>query len=350
MNRFSVTVPGKLVLLGEYAVLEGSPALVVAVDRRCRLTVTQLESDSILFEAVNLDIPSVEFVVGKNGVIEFISETDSKTKQPYRHAIASMETAAQFHSEKLSGLRISIDTSEFYLSGSGQKLGLGSSAAVTVGCLIGLLHTANSDMSTDDLLSLALSTHRLAQNGRGSGVDIAASVTSGMLQYQIEKNTNSYKILKLGLPYELQIIPVWTGISTSTSSFIQKMHYARNNNPDSYQVIIESLRNLTTLGIDNLTGGRLQYFLEIIDEYTNVLDQLGKLADADIVSAVHRKIRDIVRKAGGSYKPSGAGGGDIGIAFTDSLRVRERIIASLRSNGFQVLDLTISEKGIIIED
>ncbi len=33
--------PGKLVLLGEYAVLEGAPGLVVAVDRRARVVLEQ---------------------------------------------------------------------------------------------------------------------------------------------------------------------------------------------------------------------------------------------------------------------------------------------------------------------
>ena len=33
----TATAPGKLVLLGEYAVLEGAPALVMAIDRRAEV-------------------------------------------------------------------------------------------------------------------------------------------------------------------------------------------------------------------------------------------------------------------------------------------------------------------------
>ena len=35
--KVRATAPGKLVVLGEYAVLAGAPALVLAVDRRCRV-------------------------------------------------------------------------------------------------------------------------------------------------------------------------------------------------------------------------------------------------------------------------------------------------------------------------
>ena len=36
MFRAVASAPGKLVILGEYAVLANAPALVMAVDRRCR--------------------------------------------------------------------------------------------------------------------------------------------------------------------------------------------------------------------------------------------------------------------------------------------------------------------------
>ena len=35
--RVRATAPGKLVVLGEYAVLTGAPALVLAVDRQCQV-------------------------------------------------------------------------------------------------------------------------------------------------------------------------------------------------------------------------------------------------------------------------------------------------------------------------
>ena len=53
---FVATAPAKLVFLGEYAVLEGAPALVAAVDRSVRVTVAPAEEDRWSFTS---DLPSL---------------------------------------------------------------------------------------------------------------------------------------------------------------------------------------------------------------------------------------------------------------------------------------------------
>ena len=49
VNTIATTVvasaPGKAVLCGEYAVLDGAPAVCMALDRRARVTVTPFEGD-----------------------------------------------------------------------------------------------------------------------------------------------------------------------------------------------------------------------------------------------------------------------------------------------------------------
>ena len=49
--RVTASAPGKLVLLGEYAVLEGASALVLAVNRRARVTLTRI--DEVAWEIVS---------------------------------------------------------------------------------------------------------------------------------------------------------------------------------------------------------------------------------------------------------------------------------------------------------
>jgi len=350
MNSWNISVPGKIILLGEYAVLEGSPALSAAINRYCRISADFSPSDTFTFQAVNLNIPPLECKITDNGEIEYPGDISPDLFKQYRHVLAAFEHANQLTAGDIPPLHLSIDTSEFYLKESGQKLGLGSSAAVTVGCLATLLHGARVDLTLTDFLNLALKAHQTAQSGRGSGVDIATSQSGGVIQYQLKGDRTTGKIDSLAIPPDLHIIPIWTGFSASTSAFVEKIHQAKNENPEAYQTIIKSLRQLTSLGIDNLTGGRIEYFLEITDEYCNVMDQLGNLSGVDVISDIHREIGVTVRNAGGAYKPSGAGGGDLGLAFTGSDVVRKRILASLESSEFQVLDLMITKKGVIIED
>ena len=43
--NIEVSAPGKLVLIGEYGVLYGAPALVMAVDRRARVVLEAVRGD-----------------------------------------------------------------------------------------------------------------------------------------------------------------------------------------------------------------------------------------------------------------------------------------------------------------
>ena len=90
--------PGKLLLLGEYAVLEGAPALVVAVDRLARVRVASAERFEISAPQVGID--GLEFAPGEgNGL------------PPVVAAVIEAISAE----EQLEPLRITIDTAAFFI-------------------------------------------------------------------------------------------------------------------------------------------------------------------------------------------------------------------------------------------
>jgi phosphomevalonate kinase len=126
----TVTAPGKLVVLGEYAVLEGAPALVAAVDRGVRCEV--LEGDG-------LQTPGDDRFVR--------AALNGAPRRLYRFADWNPVTLPD-------------------------KPGFGGSAAATVAaCLAGF--------GPDGLLDRALRVHHAVQ-GSGSGIDVWASVHGGL--------------------------------------------------------------------------------------------------------------------------------------------------------------------------
>src|SRR5215213_4826993 len=133
--------PGKVVISGAYAVLEGAPAIVAAIDRY---------------------------------VLADAERAPEKTTAEVREALKRRGPSPHPWFDA-SALR----------SGGAQdrKLGLGSSAAILVSCLASLELGNDSDLD-DAALSArvfgpALAAHRAAQGG-GSGVDVAASAFGGI--------------------------------------------------------------------------------------------------------------------------------------------------------------------------
>lgn len=78
-----------------------------------------------------------------------------------------------------------VDTSHFFNERTGEKMGLGSSAAATVLLTAAVLHLAGVDPVNNRtaLVGVAVQAHRRAQNGRGSGYDVVCSTLGGAIRF-----------------------------------------------------------------------------------------------------------------------------------------------------------------------
>jgi phosphomevalonate kinase len=155
-----LTVPGNILLLGEYAVLEeGGLGLSMAVDPRVQMETSP--ADSLVVDAV-WPGASASSTAGQSPLIS-----------------AAVDTVSG-HLGRCPPVHARIDSSAFF-SPDGRKNGLGSSAAVSVALVCGLLASAGDEASSRGAVAraLALQAHRRAQGGRGSGYDVVTSFHGG---------------------------------------------------------------------------------------------------------------------------------------------------------------------------
>ena len=76
-----VQVPGKMILLGEYAVLEGARALVMAVNRYVKVSVKRRAATEDFQLLSNLSQSPFHFVIDKSGkILSHPAETGSGKK------------------------------------------------------------------------------------------------------------------------------------------------------------------------------------------------------------------------------------------------------------------------------
>lgn len=339
------TTPGKLILLGEYAVLEGAPALVKAVNLFANITIKESQDNLFYISAPNLNLKDIKFNLKSNQALIFEEKLNDIQKQQLKLFTKEFEYIYKHLHSKSNTLipcNISIDTSDFYFEKSNQKLGLGSSAALTVGLIKSLLKFNNIHLiNSDELFQLALQAHFEAQEKTGSGIDIAASTFGSSGIYKKTEAEFSYEYINL--PEDLCIIPIWTGSSTSTPQFVSKTKQLKNTNPEKYNRIIKDLSELSIQGCNSLLKDDSKCFLNVIDKFYKSLDELGKNAGIPIISESHKIISEIVKQCNGFYKPSGAGGSDIGIAFTNDLKVKENIIKKINQSQFKYIKLEVAE-------
>ena len=70
-TKISTKAPGKMILLGEYAVLEGAPALVTAVNRFAYVTISENNQAEYILKAPSIGINEEPFVISKSGSVRF---------------------------------------------------------------------------------------------------------------------------------------------------------------------------------------------------------------------------------------------------------------------------------------
>jgi phosphomevalonate kinase len=306
------TAPGKLILTGEYAVLDGAPALVTAVDRRAVATRDNVRGSSPFLLAVAQEIAN-------------------------RRGIA--DPAAQ------AALEIAVDSSAFY-DGHGTKLGLGSSAAVTVAATACAL-SANGPIDRAEVLAIASAAHGNAQGlrgTRGSGADIAAAVHGGTIAFTIEGTCK-----KLPWPASVALVPFFTGAAADTVTLVAQIAAAREARRTEVDAALIAIGDASRAACGALSAPRELAGAALVAALSLAaigIDRLAVVTGVDLVPTCVTTARSALTRLGGTAKTTGAGGGDVGVAVvpvaTDVTEVGRILIES----GCRLLRISVDETGV----
>lgn len=308
----AASAPGKVFLWGEYAVLEGAPAAVLAVDRYARCALDK--NSAWRFSAGGFAAPAAVF-----DRLPDRAPVEPAAVLPWHALQATAKTG-------LTPLSVTMDTGAFFESGV--KLGLGSSAALCVAlqAAIATLTGENPDYAQ------ALTAHRHAQGGRGSGADVAASFFGGCLRFQ----DGSARPCPDALVHRCF---VWVGQEAGTRPKIELFaQYAKRGDRTVLRALADCSENL----FDQPTTARLH-------AYNRALKALDNAAHLGVYSAPHLAVERIADRAGMIYKPCGAGGGDVGMAVAETPEALPRFAAAAQAAGFTVLNLEMARHGVHLD-
>lgn len=338
--RITASAPGKLVLLGEYAVLEGAPALVLAVDRRARVSVTTVADE---------DWEIVSPTLGISARLRVGPDTISWAGAPQAELgwVATL-LARLPYAARLPACRIELDSEKFYTGQASApiKLGLGSSAALTV-ALLGALQACAGEPPPS--LEACIASHRAAQGGRGSGIDIAAALAGGLSRFQLDAGTGTAACTPLELPDGLHWCCAFSGHQASTSAMLARMAAWRERVPDGYTRHMHELVTIASRGVDAVARNDAAAFLSVLQAFAQALAALGEASEVDIASPAHRALAALAVDCGAVYKSCGAGGGDVGITFAvEDVRVRAFAERATRA-GFSVMAMGADPQGLHVE-
>jgi phosphomevalonate kinase len=294
--------------IGEYAVLFGGPAVVAAVNRYAFAYAEASKETSEL--KLSSSMSKNEVCVDASRGIE-----DSRPEWALLRAVFETLRAAFSDWTPPSG---SIHFDSSHLSAE-EKLGLGSSGAVAVLAvkLLGGGHIQNREQ----LQTLAFDAHRRFQGGIGSGGDIIASTWGGLQMIRGDKRR------AVGVPENLHVGALYSGTDALTGDLVRKVKQARLED-SQVEAILREMGECAANGVRALDEERIERWLTCIERFHGLERELTRASGAPIVSDAVQACVDLAKEAGCVAKASGAGGGDVIVAFSNNesglQRLRER--------------------------
>ena len=320
----SASAPGKLVLCGEYAVLDGAPAICMAVDRRAVVTITATGADhhAVSAPGVSAECGSFRYV---DGELEWLSK-----RSDFLLVDSVWRTAKP---ADLRGTAMLLDTGGFVDADSGIKLGIGSSAALAVALAAALVEFAQIDA---DARSIAFAAHGQFQGGYGNGIDIACSSAGGLIDYR----TGAVNSPRLSWPGGLLHAVLWSGVAADTGKKLE--HLGTRTPLASRAALMYASRRMAEVW----RRGPAQAILHEFRDYTKVLREFSIDHELGIFDAGHAELADSADAAGLVYKPCGAGGGDVGVVFADNAASVAAFVETAATHGFRALNMNLDPSGV----
>jgi mevalonate kinase len=295
------SAPGKLLLLGDYAVVYGYPCLVTAVNKRLNVSVDLIDAEED--DIITPQVKESRFVLE---TIAYIKEKFSIKKN------VRISTQGDFS----------------------HQVGLGSSSAVTVATAEALNRLFQLGLTKKDIFEISYTVNLLIQ-GVGSGFDIAAATFGGTLEY-VKGGTTLNQLSLASLP----LVVGYSGIKADTPYYIRKVAEAFRDRKNELTSLFEEIRGYVEIAKAGLTEGNFKKTGEAMTHNHVVLQKLGVS-----IPKLDAMVNAAVQAGAWGAKLSGAGGGDCMIALVDPA-VKNEVEDAISFAGGEIIPVQLQAKGV----
>jgi mevalonate kinase len=299
-REIRVSAPGKLILLGEHAVVYGKPAIIAAVTQRCFVTLTPKAGKEIR------NYPA--FIISKT--LEYFHKKTPSGFIPHQYG---------------AGFTLSIN-SQIPVGG-----GMGSSAALAVSIAGAVSLFLREKFDKEKINNIAYLSEQ-EKHGNPSGADNSACCYGGLMWFR--KETPDLKIISQ-LPFSVHekiaqnFLTIFTGTpKESTKEMVNMVGELDKKRPKFTKKIFDHQESLVRELLPALKKGDEEVVINCVLQGEKNLELLGVVSP--FVKSLIRKIEE----KGGSAKICGAGGKTKGtgilLAYHKNRKELETLLQSLK--------------------
>jgi mevalonate kinase len=295
--KLVASASGKVILLGEHAVVYGVPALAAGIDRGATATASRSERATLRLGDRHCSV-----------------DDGTDTGRAFAAVLAELEAPP-----------VSVEVELSVLPGCG----LGASAAISIAIARAILEATEPslpDFSAADTMQRVLAAGAAWErvfHGNPSGIDAAAAAAGGCISF-----TRGEGITKVELGRDLSLAIAVAGPPASTKEMVEGLARLRERRPEIVNKSLEGIHSLVKNARLCLEAGDIVGLGKLMDLNQMLLSGLF-LSTEGIERACH-----VARTAGAlGAKLTGSGGGGCVIALTED--DAEGVLKAWREAGFQ---------------
>ncbi|MDT8448573.1 MAG: hydroxymethylglutaryl-CoA reductase, degradative [Wenzhouxiangellaceae bacterium] len=301
---------GKIILLGEHAVVYGRHAIATPIPLAIQAHVERASD-------------GVELIIPRWGVEQRLHRNTEK-QHSFEKSLALIFKTLGLEKESM---RVEI------FPNVPRAMGLGGSAAIAVATIRALDRCFDLGLDDEQVNALAFECEKIA-HGTPSGIDNTLSVFGETMLFR-SGDEPLRKVIEL--PHPVDLVVGISGIESLTAATVARVRKAREAHPSLYNRIFDQIDSLVLQGVDAL----VEHDLPTLGELMNVCQ--GLLNAMQVSSWELEEMIQIARRHGalGAKLTGGGGGGSIIALCPEEEGAAQRIEAGLKAAGYQAMQVTI---------
>lgn len=304
---------GKVILLGEHAVVYGRPALALPIP----LAVEAVAKEG--GDGINLVIP-------RWGLEQKVRASSAQGLQGILY-----EVLEKLH---LANENMTIEV----IPHVPRAMGLGGSSALAVAIIRALDDTYRLNLKSQTINELAFECEKAAHS-TPSGIDNTIATYGAPLLYRREMTDDdelgNARFEELRLSEAVPLVIGITGKESLTANTVARVRKAWETHQKRYDGIFDQIAALTNAGVDALRDAHFQELGELMNLCQGYLNAL-QLSTPELEELVH------IARANGAVgaKLTGGGGGGSMVALCPD--EQDKVANAMQAAGYQTLSVTIS--------
>ena len=323
------SAPGKIFLCGEYMATEGGKATLLSANRSVEVLIERNHTnDNRLYtSALKKDFI---FRINDRSEIEWIGDNPKKYGAIFDIALKVLKV-------KPSNESFSILSSGFFQKD--RKIGIGSSSAIAVAITRSINKYYSLNLDEKEELYSSIEIHRAFQKYKGSGLDVVTSYIGAPIIECSRSEVETYEWKELRMPEGIHIGFIKGNDSANTREMLTRFEIGKRDKAEFFKEISREMKESLNELSDAFEEGCQLDILKNLKRYSTLMIEMDNTLNIGIYTQADKEASLLAEEQGILYKPSGAGGGDLGLIISDEKASFDQYLENLMIGTMRPIEL-----------